>query len=394
MPADKVGASSRSKLFPANLETMNFANKSFIFGLGLRRGGAPRAGAPVSQRAQADHLDDLIVGQLRHPARLLAGAAAAFWLMTLALGWPVLAPFQGQLLFWTSVQAAGLVVCLAAERVVGHDGGVGLMTVAMAAGYRLQLEAWGGGGIWVLPLCLLLALYLGLMQVRLRSYLLSSIAVWLVLCHGLLMGQLGGSRALLSVLVAGSFGLALVLHRGVSMTRRRRVAVAEELTRLAYQDALTGIANRRGFLAGAKARLEAGGGLGLIALDVDDFKKINDTHGHEVGDRVLEAFGQMLARLPPQALSGRMGGEEFCVLLPAASAQQLLEGAQGLVRRARFIQVRQVGMSVSAGAALVLPGEDLQDALRRADAALSLAKAQGKDRALLDAEASAWMPAR
>jgi diguanylate cyclase (GGDEF)-like protein len=261
--------------------------------------------------------------------------------------------------------------------------------VALAGGCRFQLDAstGGAGDLWVLPLCLMLSLVLGLLQVRLRSYLFCSLAVWLVLAQGLIPGLQASGQAVRVVLLFGGFTLALMLHRGVALARRRRVAAATTLATLAYQDALTGLANRRGFLETAAARLKTSQPQGLIALDVDDFKRINDRHGHEVGDRLLQAVGGLLLRLPAQALSGRTGGEEFCVLIPVRSPAELALAAAGVVEAARRLSAQGVGLTLSAGAAQVLPGESLEQALRRADAALGQAKRTGKNRLVLADEA-------
>lgn len=347
---------------------------------------ARRQASAAAQKAR--RLDDDVVLHLRKPARVLACAAAFAWLVSLWVSWPVLSALALPLFCWTFVQAVGLALCMGARDAAGHDSGVGLMTVAMAAGCRFQLDVLGGGELWVLPLCLMLSLVLGLVQVRLRSYVLCSLTVWLVLLPGAAFAPWPAGQALRGVLVVGGFTLALLLHRGVALARRRRVAAAASLAVLAYQDALTGVANRRGFLEVAKEKLQASGPQGLIALDVDDFKRINDRHGHEVGDRLLHAVGRLLQRLPGEALAGRTGGEEFCVLVPAASPAALLAFAGGVLEAARRVSAQGVGLTLSAGAALVQPGEALEQAMRRADTALGDAKRMGKNRVVLAPEAA------
>ena len=155
----------------------------------------------------------------------------------------------------------------------------------------------------------------------------------------------------------------------------------------ARTDALTGLLNRRGFesqmaFALALAR-RSQRDLSLIAVDVDHFKRVNDTYGHEAGDEVLRRLGQTLAaRLRSSDVVARLGGEEFVALLPDTD----LTGAQAIAQALVDAMAEQhdpvVGrITVSAGVGSM---RDLQDTgadmLRRADAALYEAKRQGRNR--------------
>ena len=118
--------------------------------------------------------------------------------------------------------------------------------------------------------------------------------------------------------------LATLLAEAITIFRpmvERIVQYAARLTLLAKTDPLTGVSNRRSFLEGANAELERtrryGRPLSVIALDVDHFKRINDTHGHAAGDKVLiELVLALKVGLRANDFPGRIGGEEFAVLLP------------------------------------------------------------------------------
>ncbi|MCZ2817876.1 putative bifunctional diguanylate cyclase/phosphodiesterase [Modestobacter sp. VKM Ac-2984] len=153
----------------------------------------------------------------------------------------------------------------------------------------------------------------------------------------------------------------------------------------ASRDPLTGLANRRGFddalqelLAAAERRAEP---LSAALLDLDHFKQINDTDGHEAGDRVLvrvaDAWG---AELPPAAVLARHGGDEFALLLPG------LTGPVALAEVERLTALHP-GIGVSCGVAQHIPGETKAQLMRRADAALYVAKDGGRDRCALDGAA-------
>lgn len=168
-----------------------------------------------------------------------------------------------------------------------------------------------------------------------------------------------------------------------------------ELRRLSDEvstDALTQIANRRGLVqafAVERAKLERDGGeLSLGLLDIDNFKKLNDTLGHAAGDEALKWLaGSVSACLRPGDRVARYGGEEFVVVLPftaAAEAQQVLTRLQRALSESVFLHNEQrVFVTFSAGVTGYRAGERLEDALERADEALYEAKRNGKNRTCL-----------
>ena len=128
---------------------------------------------------------------------------------------------------------------------------------------------------------------------------------------------------------------------------------------------------------------------GLALIDLDHFKRINDVHGHAAGDQVLQAFaGVASACLREGDVLARYGGEEFVVLLPDCSPERLTACCERL--RIAFTDVQLIGLTVgnlslSGGMTLLMPGDDLDDALQRADQALYRAKRDGRNRC-----AAAW----
>lgn len=165
-----------------------------------------------------------------------------------------------------------------------------------------------------------------------------------------------------------------------------------QLEDLVATDELTGLFNRRHFLRLASRELsamEADVVHGLALIDLDHFKRINDVHGHAAGDQVLQAFaGVATACLRDGDILARYGGEEFVVLLPDCDAERLTACCERL--RIAFMDVELVGLdvrhlSLSAGMTLLALGDDLDDALHRADQALYRAKRDGRNRC-----AAAW----
>ena len=148
------------------------------------------------------------------------------------------------------------------------------------------------------------------------------------------------------------------------------------LRRQASQDPLTGLLNRRGFMDHCVTMARQGA---LVVLDLDDFKQINDRHGHETGDRVLEAVGRYLAG-QRDLVASRFGGEEFVLLLPERDP---------LAQQARCEQIRQgietlelKGVRVTASLGWVPSAREwhFDTLFSQADRALYQAKREGKNR--------------
>ncbi len=160
------------------------------------------------------------------------------------------------------------------------------------------------------------------------------------------------------------------------------------------RDALTLVLNRKGFdlkLADMLAQPCAHGrSHGLVMFDIDHFKNVNDTHGHVMGDRVLQALGEVLRSCLPDSSAGsvaRYGGEEFAALLPDSTPADSLKLAELVRLRTKALKVRDrrtqelvLTVTISGGVALMQAGDDAQTLTARADAALYRSKQAGRDR--------------
>jgi len=160
-----------------------------------------------------------------------------------------------------------------------------------------------------------------------------------------------------------------------------------QLEDLVATDELTGLFNRRHFLRQATRELEHldhGRHHGLALIDLDHFKRINDAHGHAAGDRVLQTFAAVArACLRDGDIIARYGGEEFVLLLPNTDADQFTACCERLreaFARAEPVGVKVDNLSLSAGMTLLVAGDDLDEALQRADQALYQAKRGGRNR--------------
>jgi diguanylate cyclase (GGDEF)-like protein len=172
-----------------------------------------------------------------------------------------------------------------------------------------------------------------------------------------------------------------------------RVAMSKERAELeqrkaALTDSLTGVANRRAFFDRGSPLLEGAiterRPVALLLFDLDRFKEVNDTAGHQAGDRVLQAFCDLVgASIRPGDLFGRLGGEEFGYLLASASMAQALQTAERLRRDFAAISFPDlvINPTVSVGVAMASDaGRNLSALLAVADRALYRAKADGRNR--------------
>jgi diguanylate cyclase (GGDEF)-like protein/PAS domain S-box-containing protein len=170
---------------------------------------------------------------------------------------------------------------------------------------------------------------------------------------------------------------------------RRR---AEAMKRMAYLDHLTQLPNRRFLEAALKGLLsgkqEEGEPFGVLMIDLDGFKKINDTYGHIGGDEALKVAGRTLAgALRPTDVVGRWGGDEFLAIVSGVSEEIMGELARRcvmLVERTRLqSEGGEFGLSISVGATLVRPDDNMDVLIHRADELMYCSKSQGRGRATM-----------
>jgi diguanylate cyclase (GGDEF)-like protein len=159
--------------------------------------------------------------------------------------------------------------------------------------------------------------------------------------------------------------------------------LAQELEHRATHDALTGVLNRGAVIELAGRALRDGSAV-MIVLDIDHFKRINDDYGHPAGDAVIKGIVTCLRGIVADAgIIGRVGGEEFTVLLPAHTlpeAIQLAEDMRAAIANHTFVPPVDRHITASFGLSISPGGTDFDDAYAAADAALYCAKRAGRNR--------------
>jgi len=210
------------------------------------------------------------------------------------------------------------------------------------------------------------------------------------------VGVAGGVFAVMASFSRGVDGVTLWVEAVASLVvicwmvvrvQNQSLRLRAVLNNLAHTDPLTGLANRRGFddaLAREHARRRRGGPpMALLLVDIDHFKMVNDSWGHQAGDVTLRRLGELLSGMfRPTDVVGRIGGEEFAVLIPDCTAEKALIRAQALNESVRTV-TRGWEHPITVSVGVATRPEDAPtpaELLAAADAALYAAKAAGRDR--------------
>jgi len=202
-------------------------------------------------------------------------------------------------------------------------------------------------------------------------------------------GHVVWGRLQVSLLRDDADGPAYAIGMLQDVTEEKRLRA--ELERLAFEDPLTGLANRRLFHDRLEHLLRHGRRQGsavqgaVLFADLDDFKCVNDTLGHDAGDRLLVAIaGRVRASLRPGDTGCRLGGDEFALLVEDVTSQRdavaVAERLRAAIAQPVMLGARSVTPSASVGVALLADCVDSDQVLRAADVAMYAAKSGGKDR--------------
>lgn len=184
-------------------------------------------------------------------------------------------------------------------------------------------------------------------------------------------------------LLGGKGGIIALSQKNTSLFQRYKIE------KLAQFDALTGLYNRHGFSCRLSQLIRTSTPLLMLYLDVDNFKNINDSLGHHIGDRVLQEIAQRLRRqLPPETILGHFGGDEFAVLLPEQNSQEVAqELADKIVNLiSQPFDLYHFSKSLACSIGLVKypgDGKNARSLLQNADTAMYEAKEQGRNRIMI-----------
>jgi len=270
-----------------------------------------------------------------------------------------------------------------------HRGGYAPLVALVIAALAAMLV--GGPGAMTFPILPLLwcAVSFSVFQTTLLSLAFSA-WVLLSISEGYLPTafDLENTMSLLSLRLGVT--LIALAPLAVASVMAARNELLRRLEQVALYDQLTGALRRDAFYARAADELSGAGARArqatVLMLDIDRFKEVNDTYGHQAGDRLLEAVASVVrSNIGKDALFGRLGGEEFAVLMPACTPGDALAIAQKIRAACALASVglddgRDVSATVSVGIAGGECAGALDELLRQADGALYRAKKLGRDR--------------
>ncbi|MDF9619337.1 GGDEF domain-containing protein [Pseudomonas entomophila] len=257
---------------------------------------------------------------------------------------------------------------------------VAVITLAM----RLVIE---GIPIVLRPVWLVLGvstvLYtVSVLPVRRWSFFCAMAITWLMLnpFYHTRIGLLELEGAMLFSYAVCLSGLVIYSYLRLRQAKLHNFYLTKVLLEQAYIDALTEIPNRRSFMAKAHKQLQlAGPGQFLAMIDIDNFKKVNDRFGHDIGDEVLKRVAGHIKTAMGGFEIARLGGEEFAILFQGLDETSAEQQVDALCQRVRE-DVKEHPVTISIGLTRVDGGDTLTLALIRADQALYEAKHTGKDR--------------
>ncbi|MEV4461116.1 GGDEF domain-containing protein [Microbispora sp. NPDC049633] len=338
--------------------------------------------------------------RLGMPAGVSRDLLSAWWLPVAFLLPPVyalLAPIPMQILLQLRVRATVL------YRRVFSAAAIGLAAASASAVFHrtvpipAHLSSGEGGPIAVAAACAVLFTVLNTALIAVAAHASDPEGRWGEVLWDRERVLLDAVELCLGVLVAAVCGLNLALLLLVlpPVVLLQRSLLHAQLQAAARTDPKTGLLNAAAWQREADTEIvraqRTGDTLALVLVDIDHFKKVNDTYGHLVGDQVLAQVAATLrTQLREYDVVGRFGGEEFVVLLPGADVHEARRVAERLRARVGRMVVPSeqatVTVTVSAGVAIMnVHGEDLIELLAAADLALYRAKELGRDRVCLPA---------
>lgn len=257
-------------------------------------------------------------------------------------------------------------------------------TALLSLGFRIQLDAMGElGPYWAAVVSVEIILGTALVFNSRAEYLISCLISVVTLFAGQPSSYFATvSAPLLSLSIVSSVLIGCLLNHAVMNCIREIYITKQKFKKLSSVDALTGLSNRRAFMEHFQSTLaEPKGPLRYFAMiDIDNFKGINDKYGHEMGDRVLVAFARQSTQMFSATEVGRLGGEEFGVLLGGPTDADAMAAMESFLAQVREDMSGAVPFTFSAGLLPIDFGDDATLVLRKADAALYLAKRLGKAR--------------
>ncbi|MVV51726.1 GGDEF domain-containing protein [Pseudomonas sp. PB120] len=248
--------------------------------------------------------------------------------------------------------------------------------------FKIEAERMGvEAAMWGLIITSLLITVMSVFFVKITDYAFAVALAWMIMWHTNLLPISDVQLPLFYVLLVGSTLLGGCLNATFVNLVLKEIRARDKFKKLSETDPLTESPNRRAMVNSLKDSLASKDrtSLWFAMLDLDNFKSINDQHGHDVGDNVLISFAKMIKNTKGIVSYGRLGGEEFGVLLSAVTATDAISSLNDLLLRAKKDDSAQVQYSFSAGITSLASTEIASELLKSADDNLYHAKRSGRN---------------
>ena len=280
---------------------------------------------------------------------------------------------------------AGLAMTYFSRGVFTNAAGCLVCAAFAAFGFNGNVQGAQNPDFWIMPVGIVITVGTAPVFVHYASYFVSTLLVWVIITHTRVAALANLPDAnWIGLIVLSSIGLGVLVNYLFVSERKKTFLVQRKLIELSFQDALTGISNRRGLMQSiqdlhAKAAAES---FYFLIIDIDDFKRVNDTLGHDAGDKVLVEVASVIERQANARAYGRLGGEEFGVVF-AGEESAACDFAKKLCESVAALQYSAPAVTVSIGLSKLRDAMSLSEIFRRADQALYEAKHRGKNRYFL-----------
>ncbi|MFM0009475.1 GGDEF domain-containing protein [Paraburkholderia sediminicola] len=290
---------------------------------------------------------------------------------------------------YTTVALSGMLLGAAttffARSVSINSIGCFVCAASIAFGFHSNAGGTSNPEFWIMPMGILITVGMAPVFADYYSYIASAIAVWFIISHDRVDSVIKSPDSSWIILsIVSGISLGLLLNWLFVRERKKTFLVQRELIKLAFKDTLTGIDNRRSLMEAMQdyhARAAANHFYFLV-IDIDDFKRINDTSGHDVGDEVLVAVAAIIDRQAQAHARGRLGGEEFGVVF-AGEEDAACALAKQLCESVAKLRISTHVVTISIGISRLSETMTLTEIFKVADQGLYEAKRHGKNRYVL-----------
>ena len=260
-----------------------------------------------------------------------------------------------------------------------------IYTLAIAFSFYIDIASAQSPEFWVIPIGIMITVGMAPIFSDPYSYSLDFIIVWIIISYGNVGSLMKSpdSNWVIQIVVAALF-MGLLINILFVQERKKIFLVQRELVKLAFKDTLTGIDNRRSLMEALHDvhTRAANGDFYFLMIDIDNFKQVNDTSGHEVGDQVLVGVATIIDQYAHRHSRGRLGGEEFGVVF-SGEESAVCDFARQLCQAVAQLQVSAHTVTVSIGISKLRETMSLTEIYRLADQGLYEAKHHGKNRYVL-----------